>query len=338
MTFSYNGSVIANTNYKITGSSGGVFQEIKIPVNYLTSDTPDSLRLLFLSTNYFGGTISQVSELTLDNINFIGATSQLPNSDMELWSLVNRNHADSWYSQDDNNYHPGDSTFVCRTTDAYSGNYALLLRNNTTNSNYAYLHTDQTNGPPIPAFAVPFRYSSLKGYYKYFADANDTLNIFISMYYQGVPIGWGNMQTNSSLSNYTLFNIPINYNSFNTPDSASISVSIQKNHGTGIPGASWAIIDDFSFDGITLSINENNQLPLGCKLFPNPASDILNIELSSLADSEVEVFDIIGQLQIKESFENNQKIALNISILSPQLYIIKIKTTNQLLTLKFIKQ
>ncbi len=337
MNFKYNGNFISNTLYHISGSSGGVFQQIKIPVNYSTTDTPDSLMLLFLSTNYFGGTISALSEITLDNVTFIGANSQLPNNDMELWNIVNRNQAVSWYSQDDNNNNATDSSFVTRTTDAYSGSYALELRNNIASGNFAYLHTSQTNGPPLPDFPVAFRYSSLKGYYKYFPDANDTININITMFYHGSPIGWGQFQDNDSTSAYTLFNVPINYFGFNTPDSASISVSIQKNHGTGIPGNSSAIIDAFYFEGITVSIDENEQFAESVNIFPNPASENLTIEFSQSSNPQIEVFDITGRLQMKNSFQNIQKANLDITNLSPQVYIVKIQTENQLLTRKFIK-
>jgi hypothetical protein len=78
--------------------------------------------------------------------------------------------------------------------------------------------------------------------------------------------------------------------------------------------------------------------PFNLRLFPNPAHKYLylesNTEIKSLA-----VFNAMGKCILEKSVAGNFKIKLDLNNLSPNLYIVQVKTIdNVLLTGKFIKQ
>ena len=83
----------------------------------------------------------------------------------------------------------------------------------------------------------------------------------------------------------------------------------------------------------TLSSTDFNQNNLQVALYPNPANDILNIEMTNDVKS-IEIYNIQGQ-KVKTS---NQK-QINVADLSAGLYMIKVEDTeNATATKKFVKQ
>ncbi|MCX8148499.1 T9SS-dependent choice-of-anchor J family protein [Thermaurantimonas aggregans] len=81
--------------------------------------------------------------------------------------------------------------------------------------------------------------------------------------------------------------------------------------------------------------SENNVLS---RLYPNPAKDVVRIEVTSISDSEtyVEVISINGQKLFEKTFNSieNELIELNVSNLPEGLYLVRIKRDEQLQTHK----
>jgi len=87
--------------------------------------------------------------------------------------------------------------------------------------------------------------------------------------------------------------------------------------------------------------SQNNKkfvLDSGIRIYPNPANDWLNIEISTLSGMvEISIYDFTGRMLRKtESLDELTKI--DISNLNPSTFIIKIATENNLKTIKFVKQ
>lgn len=80
----------------------------------------------------------------------------------------------------------------------------------------------------------------------------------------------------------------------------------------------------------TLSLGEIKKTQV--KIYPNPVRDVINIS-SDKSIQSVEIFDILGRL-IRTETKNN----INVSQLSKGNYILKIKTSNQEIIEKFIKE
>ena len=100
-----------------------------------------------------------------------------------------------------------------------------------------------------------------------------------------------------------------------------------------------SISDDCYSIGDTSSIKEYD-IGSGMKLYPNPAQNILTIEIQDadiLFPCKVMIFDILGK-ELKRYSVNNSKITLNISDLSSGIYILKTSTQKGSRIKKFVKE
>jgi len=76
----------------------------------------------------------------------------------------------------------------------------------------------------------------------------------------------------------------------------------------------------------------------GIKLYPNPATDLVNISISSdlLPDSFI-VYNSIGQIMFSKKVENSSDLTINTSAFSQGVYFIQITKENEQKTLRFVK-
>jgi len=74
-----------------------------------------------------------------------------------------------------------------------------------------------------------------------------------------------------------------------------------------------------------------------CRVYPNPASDFLNLVLDQNVQGQIEVLDLSGRLLHVESFDS-ESIVLNISELGQGVYLLKLSSSEVNRTIKFIKK
>lgn len=195
-------------------------------------------------------------------------SEQLVEGDFENWTVVTQGHISflrpggDWW--DGLNYLSviGGPITVERTSDAFSGNYALKLETK--------LWGDELSIPGILAsghfdpnlpvgenlvIGKPFtkKPKSFEGYYKYFPANNDTMVIFLALTKYNVnlkvrdTIARGEFTNNIPKDIYTPFSIPINYLVDQNPDSIHVILltSVSGKEFKGHPG-SVLIIDKLS--------------------------------------------------------------------------------------------
>jgi Secretion system C-terminal sorting domain len=79
----------------------------------------------------------------------------------------------------------------------------------------------------------------------------------------------------------------------------------------------------------TLSVDTVNALNYKMDVYPNPASDFINVKLSSVSDNNtIAVYNTIGQIVIPSQEINGNFIEINITSLSKGVYILKVKNAN----------
>lgn len=86
---------------------------------------------------------------------------------------------------------------------------------------------------------------------------------------------------------------------------------------------------------LILSNTQVNDIP-GLEIFPNPANDVLNIDIEKFAIKEIIIFDVKGKEIFRKNNDTNN-IQINTKGLQQGTYIIQIKTKNELTTRKFVK-
>jgi len=74
------------------------------------------------------------------------------------------------------------------------------------------------------------------------------------------------------------------------------------------------------------------------KLFPNPASEFINVQSNSSTIYSIEIYNMNGVIVQKSNFNMQERINLSISELNSGIYLVKIITKAGVGQLKFIKQ
>lgn len=197
------------------------------------SDTPDSVFFGAVSCKLQNGQPHAVagSVLKIDSVSFTGVNSQpsVFNGDFEEWETSSVNSLDDWISSNNGNALNG----VYKTSDAYSGKYALELttvkgdRNGTPVAQPGQISTGyyprDCNGDCTQMGGTPFtrQTDTLAFYYKYLPHGNDTASINLNFKKNHVNI-WGMGMNLHASENYQYKEIPFNVGQ--APDSVIIQI------------------------------------------------------------------------------------------------------------------
>jgi len=295
-----NGVVISNNFFEIYGSSAGNFQDLTFPISYTAPDTPDSIIFAVVTTDIRH--ITQLllgSYLTLDNLHFSGTAESIPNYDFENWKNFEHITLNSWSYEGKTKVKEFDQGLpVILSTDAHSGNYAALVRNIISSSDTVSgnLYSSNTNQH---SFSINYEPNSLNGFYKFYPENGDSLYINISILSGTNWIGSGTFKTGDTASDYTPFTAEIAYNQPLTPDSAYINIQVSKDNKP--LGNSFALIDDFNFDGFLAQIEENKFVKpdnpdFDFEIYPNPFSSnaTISFTLDQPEQVQIRLYDLSG--------------------------------------------
>lgn len=280
----------------------------------------------------------------------IKTNAQIPNSGFENWKTHgNCIEAIGWNSTNLvdtlGSYFP-----VTRSTDHYPesiGSYSIRLANDTSllknpipNSYLGWgfawninIYTEE----PAPAFPISGHPNSFTGYYKCFPINVDTMTISLMLYKNRSSVASATLSSVSTVSEWTSFNVPIS--SYVDADSALILLACQyqgKNHPNG---NSVLYVDNLNFDDLITSLPELNDKKVFFNLFPNPASDIVTLEINKTSNEKLisNIYSNTGVLVRTEILKQNQQ-QFNINDLSNGIYMVEIKSKGLIEKQKLIIQ
>ena len=262
--------------------------------------------------------------------------AQVPNAGFELWTDGNPN---DWLT----NNLTGVVTVVTQSGTAHSGSSAVRGEVAT----FA-----QEPYPPIlfsglsgSGFSVDQRYGNLSGYYQFFPSGGDNLIVFVVMYKEFTPLGFGEISLDAAAS-YTQFNVPIDYFSGETPTSCLIEIVIDDSITATPDVGTYFLVDDLSLSGTTAIVdNWQNSLPetffLG-QNSPNPFNPVTTIEYGLRASGKVklEVFSQTGQ-HITTLYNGTQSAGRHVIRWEPVdlasgVYIYRLEADNQVIARKMM--
>jgi hypothetical protein len=230
--------------------------------------------------------------LSLAMINLSLFAQDIPNAGFENWTAGS---PDNWIADNIPAFPGFPGAFpVTQSADNHSGSSAVKMEIITL--------TEGLLPPELYTFfPATQRYGSLTGYYKFLPQRqSDVLSITVALFSGSLifSLGNGGWETNVTASSYTQFNIPIEYSSSETPDSAWIFIIINDTSENPAAGA-YAIIDDLSWGGVVAVEKVNSNIPSVFAMrqnYPNPFNPSTTIEYSIPKESfvELKVYDIIG--------------------------------------------
>lgn len=262
--------------------------------------------------------------------------AQIPNNGFETWTSVGNyeNPTGVWLTT--NSFSSTSFYPITKTTDHYPlnvGNYAVKISNNISLlpnlAGIGILQTNTSLGSGKPMFPITGHPNSLRGYYKFNQQNNDTMRIVIALYKNGSVVSSGIMDVNTSISNWTSFNIPLS--AYATADSGFILMAsyIAEPPPTMPHGNSELYVDNLSFDNLIVSIDDNNKR-LNCLIYPNPASDFIIVETPNSDCNEyiINIYNILGKLILSKKMSQNQQ-KLHIGDLDSGIYSIEVKSKEE---------
>lgn len=209
--------------------------------------------------------------------------AQIPNPGFENWdslTLVNNiriyNPTD-WNGSNIDFVSSNAPQTVEMSTDAHTGKYAVKLTSaiNDEQIQATYLNSGYNigEGPQDPVadkFPLQGRINGFEGYYKYVPNNEDSFQVFLALYRDGIYLGQSFMRIATPTNSYTKFWHPVNFPATMTPpDSAKFIIEPSIVNGSE---GSVLYIDDLSITyGFTMGTTETPELP-EITLFPNPVT------------------------------------------------------------------
>jgi len=225
------------------------------------------------------------------------------------------------------------------TTDAHSGNYAFETRVATYCTD-AYTQKIQSHRFDVDTFAdqgmlFSERPAAFTFYYKLFPVGNDKACFSLSMNdSNGVPVANGTVTLSTAAHSWTQVTVVPHYSNSNTP--AIINMSFQLLPGDSVVHyGSRFLIDDISFSGGT-GISGTGTARSN-ELYPNPATDHINIQLPAGTGKTLTIYNNLGQ-QVLQKILTAQFNKVDISMLAAGFYHYSLSTAVSCHTAGFIKQ
>lgn len=89
---------------------------------------------------------------------------------------------------------------------------------------------------------------------------------------------------------------------------------------------------------LATGVTEGNNEELSASLFPNPAKDVLNVQFSrpAITDVQVKIYDLSGAMVLSQQFSGSQQ-RINISELPGGLYFVRMQAGNETVVTKLTK-
>lgn len=133
---------------------------------------------------------------------------------------------------------------------------------------------------------------SFDGFFQYAPAGLDTMNIVVYMFSGSDTIGVGLFRSGAT-AGWEEFNCPITYFTADVPDVMQIIITSSGSFDSPAEG-SVLYVDDMSVTG-GINVEEWTSLGLKPNVFPNPATDHININNPASNDVLMEVYNLQGQ-------------------------------------------
>ncbi len=321
------------------------YQYFSQPVQwFIPVVSPDTIVVAILSSALFGDAIVG-SQLTVDNLSFVGTTGQFPNGDFENWTEYYSEEADNWISTNIFSKTIG-FTPVIKTNDSYEGSLAVQLENmptyfgdtlaGITNGHFSF------DGPVggMPVVQIPETFS---GYYKYSPSSNSVAVAGIKLFRYNSAAGESELLAEDSIilspaGSYTPFEINVQYNAYPPPDTVNVYFSVTNQYQEKSGGI--LVVDDLNMTFKPVGFEEASR-EMTARVFPNPTTNYLFVEAANIKeDINVSLVNVNGVEMLNNSFSqpDNHIIKIDISSLPSGIYFYILSAGEKQMRGKLVKR
>jgi hypothetical protein len=132
----------------------------------------------------------------------------------------------------------------------------------------------------------------------------------------------------------------VDLTSLGNVDSLQFNLSSSDNGAYGMNTPAYFCIDNFTTANSPAGIQNMETETSSIKVYPNPASAMVNIDLSTIADNDIKlnITDVAGQIIHAENVISHSIVSLDMSSYTSGLYFINVTGTNTIINKKLIKE
>jgi hypothetical protein len=269
--------------------------------------------------------------------------AQIPNGDFQNWvSMTSYDMPVGWDNL--NTLTSSKNVFTCEKGTQGTNSYIRLISDSVPGigvaPGIAVCGTlDPLTLKPKSGFPCTQRPTALSGKWQFMAPGDD--RGFIAVYFskwnsatkKREIIGTGVDTLDGMEMAWATFSIPISFSSAAVPDSCIILMSAS----SSVPlQYSYLFGDDLIFE-TSSGIIKNDASAKSFELFPNPANDLLKLDLKTLKNIQsIQMINIQGQV-VYFNAGNSISNGIDVSNLSPGIYFVTIKSESGVSTKKFDK-
>ena len=251
------------------------------------------------------------SLITLTTVSY----SQVPNGDMEDWTVytsvasgISCDVPDGWDVPDKIAADLGIADRNCEknTDNVHGGSFAAKLTTKTLDVLGTPLDVPGTITTGVISFdfvtftpavaggaSISSNYDELGGFYQYAPAGSDTMNVAVLMFLGTDTVGAGQYRDPNTSAGYVSFVCPITYFAPVIPDKMQITITSSGGFTSLVPG-SVLYVDDLEVTG-GVGVEEWNGYGIKRNVYPNPASEFININNPASNDVTIEVYSLGGQ-------------------------------------------
>ncbi len=191
-------------------------------------------------------------------------------------------------------------------------------------------------------FYMDKAYTSLRGWYKFTSSKGDQFQVSINTSHGDTRVGGGSSLL-APTSEWTEFNVPIDYLLPSTPDSSIIVINIVgANNSSTVNSGSQFFLDDLSYGYLSDVSSPSTSEKISVDILTNPCSEStpIRIQSSNETSASFEVFDQNGKSQISSKQIRLQAgsnlLSLETKDLHSGVYYIRFSIGNQIETRKLV--
>jgi hypothetical protein len=247
-------------------------------------------------------------------INTNGQT--IPNNSFDNWTnMGSYNNPDGWSTYNDLTTAAGVYTCVKGTPGLVGMAYLKLTSKNVIGLGVVpgvaiSGVTNMQTLEPVSGFPMSSRPAAFEGTWQYMAFGADQGFIAVAMTQWNTltsardTVGYAYYALPGMEMSWVNFSIPINYLNGNDPDSCFIILSASKANGATASANSYLYVEEIFFSGNVTGtgVNEFENI----SIYPNPASDLVSIQLDGRAAGDLVVTNSIGQTFFTQKISNGQ--------------------------------
>lgn len=286
-------------------------------------------------------------------IAFLGFT-QIPNNSFENWTNKGTYEVpDNWSTMNNTTSQYNLFTAV-KGTPGNPGNSYLKLTSKTINGSVVNAvavcgKLDTLTGQAISGFPYSAKPISLTGKWQHMIytypevpQAQGTMKVWLTVWNSSTQqreiVATIDTTFFDMVMSWQTFTFPFTYQSWKYPDSCIIQVNAS---GSTKKNYDYVYLDNLSFSGTYIGIEDNNNEDFDFTISPNPTNSeiILRFNSNKCEATELEIYSIDGKLVFQQNMEllsGKQEIKLDFNSLSSGIYSVKILNSSGTKTKKLI--